>query len=63
VPELPEKSIGQAPLEGDNMIPFRALLMLLAIVCLFLAALNVQPPRGNLMAAGLTLWAIAVTLA
>jgi hypothetical protein len=45
------------------MITLRSLLMLLAIVCLFLAALNVQPPRGNLMAAGLTLWAIAVTLA
>jgi hypothetical protein len=36
--------------------------MILAIVCLFLAALNVQPPRGNLTAAGLMLWAIAVTL-
>ncbi len=37
--------------------------MILAIICLFLSALGVQMPRGNLMAAGLTLWAIAVTLA
>jgi hypothetical protein len=44
------------------MIPFRALLMILAIICLFLAALGAQVPRGNLMAAGLTLWAIATVL-
>jgi hypothetical protein len=45
------------------MIPLRAVLMILAIICLFLAALGVSAPRGNLMAAGLTLWALAVTLA
>ena len=45
------------------MITVRSMLMILAIICLFLAALGVQMPRGNLMAAGLTLWAIAVTLA
>jgi hypothetical protein len=45
------------------MITLRVLLMILAIICLFLAALGVPTPRGNLMAAGLTLWAIAVTLA
>ena len=44
-------------------MPIRSLLMILAIICLFLAALGVQTPRGNLMAAGLTLWALAVTLA
>lgn len=45
------------------MITLRSLLMILAIICLFMATVGVQAPRGNLMAAGLTLWAIAVTLA
>jgi hypothetical protein len=45
------------------MISARAILMILAILCLFLAAIGVSTPRGNLMAAGLTLWALAVTLA
>ena len=45
------------------MIPLRSVLMILAIICLFLSALGVNAPRGNLMAAGLTLWALAVTLA
>jgi hypothetical protein len=45
------------------MIPLRSVLMILAIICLFLAALGVSAPRGNLMAAGLTLWALAATLA
>lgn len=45
------------------MISARAILMILAIICLFLSALGVNAPRGNLMAAGLTLWALAVTLA
>lgn len=45
------------------MMSIRSLLMILAIICLFLAALGVSAPRGNLMAAGLTLWAVAVTLA
>jgi len=41
------------------MITVKLLLMVLAIVCFFLAALNVQTPRGNLMAGGLFLWALA----
>jgi hypothetical protein len=45
------------------MIPLRSVLMILAIICLFLAALGISAPKGNLMAAGLTLWALAVTLA
>lgn len=45
------------------MITLRSLLMILAIICLFLAALGVAAPRGNLMAAGLCLWALAATLA
>jgi len=36
--------------------------MILAIVCFLLAALNVATPRGNLMAAGLFFWALAVTI-
>lgn len=43
-------------------VNLRLVLMVLAIVCLFLAAAGVNTPRGNLMAAGLTLWALAVLL-
>jgi hypothetical protein len=45
------------------VITARVLLMVLAIICLFLATIGVQTPRGNLLAAGLCLWAIAVALA
>jgi hypothetical protein len=41
------------------MITIRLLLMILAIICLLLAAIGVATPRLNLMAAGLCLWAIA----
>ena len=41
------------------MISARVILMILAIVCLVLAALGVSTPRVNLMAAGLALWALA----
>ena len=44
------------------MIGLRSVLMILAIICLFLAAIGVQAPRGNLMAAGLCLWALAITI-
>jgi uncharacterized membrane protein YccC len=44
------------------MITAHVLLMILAIICLFLAAIGVQSPRGNLLAAGLCLWAVAVTI-
>ena len=41
----------------------RVILMLLAIVCLFLAAIGVQTPRGgSLLAGGLCLWALATIL-
>lgn len=43
-------------------ISIRLILMLLAIVCLFLAAIGVQTPRGNLLAGGLCLWALATVL-
>ena len=44
------------------VITLQFVLMVLAIVCLLLSALGVSAPRGNLMAAGLTLWALAVTI-
>lgn len=36
--------------------------MILAIVCFALAAYGVQTPRGNLVAAGLALWALATMM-
>lgn len=46
------------------MVPsIRLLLMILAIVCFFLAAIGVRPMRGDLIAGGLCLWAAAVVLA
>lgn len=46
------------------MITAHLLLMILAIVCLFLAAINAPvPPRLNLLALGLLFWALAITLA
>jgi hypothetical protein len=41
------------------MVTIKVLLMILAIVCLFLAAVDVKIPRGNLLAGGLCLWAVA----
>lgn len=38
------------------------ILMILAVICLLFSALGVSTQRGNLMAAGLTLWALAVTI-
>jgi hypothetical protein len=40
-------------------ITLHLILMILAIVCLALAALNISSPRGSLLAAGLFLWALA----
>jgi len=41
------------------MVTIKVLLMILAIVCLFMAAVDVKLPRGNLFAAGMCLWAVA----
>lgn len=41
------------------MITLHLVLMIFAIVCFFLGALNMQPPRGNFVAIGLCLWALA----
>jgi hypothetical protein len=40
----------------------KLLLMVLALICFFLAALNVVAPRGNLVAGGLFLWALATII-
>jgi hypothetical protein len=47
------------PQREVSMITLHVFLMILAVLCLFLAALNIQPPRGNFLAAGLFLWAMA----
>jgi hypothetical protein len=44
------------------MVTVKLLLMILAIVCLLLAAINVSSPRFNLLAAGLFLWALATVV-
>lgn len=45
------------------MNPIRLVLMALAIACFVLAAFGAAAPRGgNLVAAGLALWAISVLL-
>jgi hypothetical protein len=42
------------------VITLRVILMILAIVCFVLRAFGVASPRGDLMAAGLAFWALAV---
>lgn len=44
------------------MFSLHALLMILAIVSFFLAALDVKLPRLNVMAVGLFLWALATVV-
>jgi len=44
------------------MIAVKTLLMVLAFVCLLLAALGVQAPKFNLFALGMALWALNVLL-
>ena len=44
------------------MYPLKLIFMVLALLCFFMAALNVQTPRGNLLAAGLFCWALATAL-
>lgn len=43
----------------SQMLTLHLVLMIFAIVCLFLAAINVVAPRISLLAAGLCLWALA----
>lgn len=46
------------------MIGLKLVLMILGLVCLFLAAAGVSGPRGvNLEALGLALWLLAVIVA
>jgi hypothetical protein len=42
------------------MVAARTVLLILAVVCFLLAALNVNSPRVNLIAAGLALWALSL---
>jgi hypothetical protein len=44
------------------MATLHLLLMILAIVCFFLGAVNVTPPRGNFIAGGLFFWALATII-
>lgn len=44
------------------VVTLNVILMVLAIVCFLLAALGISTPRGNLLAAGLFFWAVAVTV-
>lgn len=44
------------------MITVKLLLMILAVICLFLATLDVKPVRVNLLAGGLCLWAVATMI-
>lgn len=45
------------------MITLKLVLMIIAIICFFLAAAGVTPPRGgNLIAGGLCLWALATII-
>ena len=45
------------------MITIKLVLMILAIICFFLGAMKVEPPRGNFVAGGLCLWALATIVA
>ncbi|HZF24016.1 MAG TPA: hypothetical protein VE030_11200 [Burkholderiales bacterium] len=45
------------------MIKLKLLLMILAVLCFALGASEVKPPRGNFVAAGLCLWALATVVA
>ena len=44
------------------MANLKLILMILAVICFLLAALNVATPRGNLIAAGLFFWALTVLI-
>lgn len=44
------------------MVAVNIVLMILAVICFLLAALGVSTPRGNLLAAGLFFWALAVAI-
>jgi hypothetical protein len=41
------------------MLSVKFILIILALACFLLAALDVKSPRGNLVAAGLFLWLFA----
>lgn len=43
-----------------RMITFHLVLMILALVCFLLSAVNVASPRVNLLAAGLACWVLSL---
>ena len=45
------------------MLTVHSVLMVLAILCFFLAAIAINPPRVNLVAGGLFFWSLAVLIA
>lgn len=44
------------------MLTIHLLLMILALVCFFVAAMKIEPPRVSLLPLGLFLWALATVL-
>ena len=44
------------------MLTLHLFLMILAMVCFFVAALRIEPPRVSLLPLGLFFWSLAVTL-
>ncbi len=44
------------------MLSLDAILLILAAICFFLAAINVPLPRVNLVAAGLFLWVLTLII-
>lgn len=44
------------------MLNVHLVLMILALICFFCAALRIEPARLNLTAMGLFLWALSITL-
>jgi hypothetical protein len=45
------------------VISLKLILLIAAFICFILAAFSVQPPRGNLIGAGLALWVLSVLAA
>jgi hypothetical protein len=45
------------------MISLRIVLMLLALICFILAAVNIPTPRINLLGLGLSFWVLALIAA
>ena len=44
------------------MLTIHLLLMILALICFFVAALRIEPPRVSLLPLGLFFWALSAVL-